>query len=220
MGHPARTSCWWGESDWQTDGKVSHWEEVSQGKDFYCLAWLSLKIPEGCLVGSQLNVSRPARRQGGEEMERTSPQRADLPLFVKPGCKIDSLTQGETACWAGLTQWLLPSASSQHVVFASGWTRPTSGPSFARTGNPDKSNGKDSGVQRVRASSTSAEGCVGVSISFNSLTQGRDALQVLEDCGEGEQYPPVLIFLPFLKGAVTGLQARRMCQADGWGFGT
>lgn len=95
IGHPARTSCRWGQTNWQTDGKVSRWEEVSQRKDFRWLGWLSLQIPEGCLVESRLNMSGPARHQGGEEMERTSPQRTDLALSVEPGCKIDGLTQGE-----------------------------------------------------------------------------------------------------------------------------
>ena len=54
-------------------------------------------------MGSQLNVSGSARRQGGEEMERTFSQRADLALSVEPGSKIDGLTQGQTASWTGLT---------------------------------------------------------------------------------------------------------------------
>lgn len=62
----------------------------------------------------------------------------------------------------------------------------------------------------MHAISTYAEGCVGLSIWFNSLTQGEDALWVQEDCGEDERYPPMLIFLPLVKEVVTGLRARRM----------
>lgn len=49
-------------------------------------------------------MSGPARQQGGEEMERKTPQRADGALSVEQGCKIDGLTQGETDCLTGLSQ--------------------------------------------------------------------------------------------------------------------
>ena len=69
-------------------------------------------------------------------------------------------------------------------------------------------------MQRVHATSMSAEGCGGVSVWFNSLAQGEDALRVQDDYGEGEPYPPMLILLPLIKGAVTGLWEEGS-QADG-----
>lgn len=43
------------------------------------------------------------------------------------------------------------------------------------------------------------------SLSSLTLTHGEDALWAWGDYGEGEEYTPMLIFLPFLKGADTGL---------------
>lgn len=55
-------------------------------------------------------MPEPARQQGGEEMERASPQRAGIALPMETGCKINGLTQGDTASWTRLTlgMWSSP----------------------------------------------------------------------------------------------------------------
>lgn len=201
MGHPARTSCHWGETNWQPDWKVSHWEEVSQEKNFCWLGWLSLQIPEGCLVESWLNVSGPARQQGGEEMERTSPQRTDLALSAEPGCKIDGLTQGD--CLMDRTGLVTPARR----LWGSPLGEEDPHLDLSLLGQESLAReGEEFGDSKSACNQHICWGLWKILRLVYVPDPSEDALQVQGDCGEGEQYPPVLIFLPLLKGVVMGLR--------------